>query len=141
MNLEFNTHDIPFRDVHDHPAWIRMQQVRLLFSNCTITMLGTLFCAFTLVVLLWPVVPQHRLVLWLEATALLTLGRLFLQQRFAAEQNEIHDPERWMKLFLAGVLASGALWGSASIWIFPSESITHQVYVAFVLSGICAGAA
>ena len=34
---------------------------------------------------------------------------------------------------------SGAVWGSAAIFLFPWESIGHQVFIAFVLGGMVAG--
>ncbi len=37
-------------------------------------------------------------------------------------------------------MASGATWGAAAIWLFPIDDIAHQVLVAFIVAGMCAGA-
>ncbi|MEE4263767.1 MAG: hypothetical protein V2I56_13835 [Desulfobacteraceae bacterium] len=34
----------------------------------------------------------------------------------------------------------GLLWGSTAIFLFPVHSVAHQVFVAFVLAGMVAGA-
>ena len=140
MSFVFDTQDMPFRDIHDKPSWIRLQQVRMLYGNSTMSMLGTLFCAFSMVVLLWPVAAQDRLILWFAAIGSVTLARLYLAQRFESRADKITDPGPWFRTFQGGVVLSGACWGGVSIWLFPLDSPMHQVYIAFVLSGICAGA-
>jgi diguanylate cyclase (GGDEF)-like protein len=140
MNEIVEKHGLTMRQVPDNPAWQRQQLVHLLFKHCTLTLAGTMFCAVALLFLLWPHVEKTRLLLWLGAMGILTLARLIMQQRYQAIAPNRVEPRKWMRLFASGVLLSGLLWGAVSIWLFPSESMTHQVFIAVVLSGICAGA-
>ncbi len=141
MNELVEKHGLTLRLVPDNPAWQRQQLVHLLFQHCTLTLAGTMFCAVALLLLLWPHVEQTRLLLWLGAMGMLTLARLMMQQRYQSFAPNRVDPDKWTRLFTVGVLLSGLLWGAVSIWLFPAGSMTHQVFIAVVLSGICAGAA
>jgi PAS domain S-box-containing protein len=47
---------------------------------------------------------------------------------------------RWLLLFRAGAVATGSVWGCAAIVLFPAGDLFHQVFLTFVLAGICAGA-
>jgi len=47
--------------------------------------------------------------------------------------------KKWKNLFLLTLALSGMVWGSAAIFLFPSDSIGHQVFIAFVLGGMVAG--
>ena len=140
MNELAETHDLTLRQVPDNPDWLRQQQVRLLFEHSTLTLCGTMFCAFALLFLLWAHVPKEHLLLWLGAAALLTLARLLVQQRYQHVASKTTDPSRWLQMFAAGIVLSGLLWGAVSVWLFPSQSMTHQLFIALILSGICAGA-
>ena len=50
------------------------------------------------------------------------------------------DADFWGKLFFIGVLASGLLWGAASVILFPYENIPYQAFTGFVAAGMAAGA-
>ena len=39
-------------------------------------------------------------------------------------------------LLLVGLGVAGTLWGSTAIFLFPLESVAHQVFIAFVLAGM-----
>jgi diguanylate cyclase (GGDEF)-like protein len=99
-----------------------------------------IFCAFITVVLLWPIVDNRGLILWLGAISVLTLVRLMLAQDFERRGVGPDDYPYWQRCFIATALASGCTWGALSVFLFPENSILHQAYLTFVLGGICAGA-
>jgi PAS domain S-box-containing protein len=37
------------------------------------------------------------------------------------------------------VIGSGSLWGGAAIWLFPPDSLVHQVFLSFLAGGLAAG--
>jgi diguanylate cyclase (GGDEF)-like protein len=90
--------------------------------------------------LLWGVVPRDALLTWFATGMLLTLGRWYLQHLYHRHRDGIRVPAPWIHAFSVGALVSGAWWGGVSVWLFPAESISHQIYIAFVLSGVSAGA-
>jgi len=46
----------------------------------------------------------------------------------------------WGLLLFFGLGISGILWGSTAIFLFPVQSLAHQVFIAFTLAGMTAGA-
>jgi diguanylate cyclase (GGDEF)-like protein len=123
-------------ETHD---WAAGQQLRLAFENSILSLIANIFCAFIIVVLLWPVINNQGLVAWLGSICVITFSRLMLQQRF--EKVGLDRPSAyplWRAGFIVGVGISGCAWGALSIFLFPENSVLHQAYLAFVLCGICA---
>jgi signal transduction histidine kinase/CheY-like chemotaxis protein len=77
-------------------------------------------------------------VTWLAAMLALTALRAGLVWRFQRRAPQAIG--RWGTLFGLGTLGAGLGWGSAGVWLFPVASLTHQVFLAFVLGGMIAGA-
>lgn len=123
---------------HD-PQWISHQQLGLLYRNNLHAVGGTVVSAGILVHLLWSVVSREGLLLWLATIMVLSLSRLLSQQGYQ-RRRETGDPVAWQQVFGAGVLFSGLAWGSLSFFLYPANSLIHQLYIAVVLSGLCAGA-
>jgi diguanylate cyclase (GGDEF)-like protein len=90
--------------------------------------------------LLWAVVPRQELLLWLAIGVLLTLLRAYLQLLYLRRREQIGDPQPWVRAYITGALVSGIWWGAVSVWLFPENSPMHQIYIAFMLSGVSAGA-
>ena len=73
---------------------------------------------------------------WLALTAL----RAVLVWRFQRCAPAPPAIEWWGLLFGLGTFGAGLGWGSAGVWLFPVASSAHQVFLAFVLGGMLAGA-
>jgi diguanylate cyclase (GGDEF)-like protein len=122
------------------PAWTGNQQLRLAFENSTVSLTAGIFCAFVIVVLLWPVVDNRGLILWLGAISVLTLLRLMMQQTYERKKITPEDYDLWHHGFVASAFSSGCTWGALSLFLFPETSVLHQAYLTFVIGGVCAGA-
>ena len=46
----------------------------------------------------------------------------------------------WMHRFRISVIATGMVWGTGAVLLFPAGDVTYQVSLAFVLAGMSAGA-
>ncbi len=88
----------------------------------------------------WSVIAHTTILSWFGITNGLSLIRLGLYIKFKTLGTEQAVPVIWGHLLLIISIASGATWGAVSIWLFPENNITHQVFAAFVLAGMCAGA-
>ncbi len=75
---------------------------------------------------------------WFGAVALVFLARVGLVLAHRARP-EGATPATWELRFAAGAWVMGAVWGVA-ILIIPEEAIAYQVFLAFVLAGMVAGA-
>ena len=115
------------------------EQIKQLYALAPVGMIATLVNASVVTFILRRDAPYQALLPWFLALVIITLlraGLLCLYRRAHAPQ---HQLRRWGRWFIAGIALSGAAWG-AGIVLFPHVSPAHQVFLAFVLGGMVAGA-
>lgn len=96
--------------------------------------------ALILVFVQWGVIEPGALVFWLALFLLLTAARLLLAYGYNKSVEKTQNLDSWMSWFVTGAIASGFAWGATAVWLFPVNDIGHQVFLAIVLAGTCAGA-
>ncbi len=116
------------------------EQVRQLYSLLPVGLIGNVINSVILVAVLWSVLPHGPLVTWLVSLLILTAGRFVLIRRYGTANESRKSNRIWGRLLIAGNLVSGVLWGSLPIFLFPADSMPHQVFQAFVIGGMVAGA-
>ncbi len=119
---------------------IHAEQIRLLYANAPAGFVATVLNVVLLALIQRQVIALPRIVSWLVSMLALTALRAVLVWRFQRCSPAPPAIERWGTLFGLGTLGAGIGWGSAGVWLFPVASITHQVFLAFVLGGMIAGA-
>lgn len=127
-------------DRHAFETLVKLEQVKLLFGQLPIALIGTLVNSSILVAFLRHSVEQRWVGLWLCLTVAVAAARHFLLVDYRNETAEESKALRWKTRFFWGTLASGMLWGVAGVILYPAESLPHQVFLAFVLGGMAAGA-
>ena len=120
---------------------VAAERVGLLYDQAPAGYAITAFNAALLALVMWGAVATTALVAWLAAVAAVTIARALLvfgwrrcRPRAPAELS------RWRSRFVAAAVAGGSLWGVAGAVLFPSASLTHQMFLGFVIGGMCAGA-
>jgi signal transduction histidine kinase/ActR/RegA family two-component response regulator len=121
-------------------AIIHAEQIRLLYANAPAGFVATVLNVVLLGLIQWPVIAPRRIVCWLASMLALTALRVVLVWRFQRRAPAPPAISRWGTLFGLGTLGAGLGWGSAGVWLFPDASLTHQVFLVFVLGGMIAGA-
>jgi signal transduction histidine kinase/ActR/RegA family two-component response regulator len=119
---------------------VHAEQIRLLYANAPAGFVATVLNAVLLALSQWPVIALPHLVSWLTSMLALTALRAVVVWRFRHCSPAPPAMRRWGTLFGLGALGSGLGWGSAGVWLFPVASLTHQVFLAFVVGGMIAGA-
>lgn len=115
-------------------------QVHQQFAHTVFGSVATLINSIILVFILWADVPRTSLLIWLLFACLVSACRLLLHRAYHKSTNRSANPEKWNAWFLITLFLSGVLWGSSSIFMFLSDSIGHQAFIAFVVGGMVAGA-
>ena len=119
---------------------ILSEQVKLLFGAMPLSIAATLVNGIILVVLQWSVVSQQSLITWLVFLLVVLMARVVLTYFYRRNEPRVEDSQRWANYFLLGVIAAAAVWGSASMMLFPHNDVGHQAFLAFVVAGMSAGA-
>jgi two-component system cell cycle sensor histidine kinase/response regulator CckA len=115
------------------------EKTRQIYSHLPAVFFASIVNAIILSYILWNEVPHQKLNAWLAAVLAVTLLRQLSFQAYNKSENKEAAPHRWISRYLAGLFLSGLLWGSAGILIFPEPSVSHQIFIAFVLGGMVAG--
>ena len=85
-------------------------------------------------------VPTINLLIWLAGAGLVSASRLVVHGLYRKSATKKSHPQKWNAWFIITLCLSGVLWGSTAIFLFPSDSIGHQAFIAFVAGGMVAGA-
>ena len=125
----------------EYAGLINYEQVRLLYTNLPASLAANLLLAATLAAVQYTVVPTNMMIDWLAAIGLAVLGRTVLAITWwHADSKSKHNTQRWLSLFRIGVVVIGIIWGIGGGLFAQHVDVEHQVYLAFVLAGLCAGA-
>jgi two-component system, cell cycle sensor histidine kinase and response regulator CckA len=109
-----------------------------VFRHLPLALLANLVLSLLLVVVLWHEISSKRLIIWLFLLWVLTFARFWHYLKFRAVDE--FPLKSWMILLSLGILATGAIWGAAGLFLFAEHSFPHQLFLAFVLGGLVAGA-
>lgn len=117
---------------------IYTEQVKLLYAALPLSIIATLLNSIILVFVLWSVLDHGHLLAWQVVMVAVILARtiLYISSRYYFDEAKAPF---WDKFFLLGAIATALLWAGAIIFLFP-EAIEYQVFVAFVIAGMSAGA-
>ena len=117
------------------------EQTKLLFANLPFGLLISTLLALILAGAEVSSIPVHRLSSWLILIGAVLLARIYLLAAWQRKNTSYTTSIlRWTNLFRIGAIANGAVWGIGVWLLFPAEDIIHQVFFAFVLAGLSAGA-
>ena len=115
-------------------------QTKQIYSGTYNAVIGTLINTSIVVYVMWPVVDHRVLLLWLTTIILVSLARSTIAYQYKVTDHSAAKARQWSRLYLLGCYAAALSWASASIWIFPINNFSHQVFLAFVVGGMAAAA-
>jgi two-component system, sensor histidine kinase len=118
---------------------LRAAQVEILYDQAPVALAATLAAALVLVAVFWSVVPLPRLLAWLGAYLLATLLRIGLVLRFRRAAPEQRRDRRWLHWAMAGIAASGLIWGVTIPLLPPPDSLLYLGFVTLWVCGLGAG--
>ena len=119
---------------------VKSEHIRILFSAIPSSLFAVLVCSSLLSIAQWHVIDHDTITVWFVITNLLSLLRLLMFQQFQRQQCERLVDRIWAQRAILTSIASGLTWGVGGYFLFPEHSPVHQVFLAFIISGICAGA-
>ena len=119
---------------------VKSEQVRIIVSSTIPSLITILLCSLILSLVQWQVIDHTIIVSWFVLTNLLSLSRLYLYRQFKKLPTDALVSDGWYQGAINTSIASGITWGAAGLLLFAEQSVVHQVFLAFVITGMCAGA-
>lgn len=124
----------------DHSAALLAEQIKLLYQQANKALLATLIISLVLVFVFYNHISKDWALGWLAAIYVLAVIRFFVIQSYFRNNPSTIESRIWGRFFIAGLLLSGILWGLAGGIFFVSSSTLHQLFLAYLLGGMIAGA-
>ncbi len=121
-------------------ARLSSERNRLIYAALIASAATSVVLSLLVVLVQREVVGWERCIAWLaivivvQAMRLWTLGTYRRAMTAADARSEYHE-----KRFILGAAAAGGAWGLASVLLYAPDP-THQVFLAFVVAGVSAGA-
>ncbi len=121
-------------------AEIRAAQVSAVFRQMPIALAVTAVNAIITFLVLQQLIGLARPLAWLCVVLFVTSGRWILWLRYRRLCSGIADAARWSWLAGCGSLLAGMCWGLGGLVLFPIVPVLGQIFLTFVIGGMCAGA-
>lgn len=113
---------------------VRRAQIKLLYRQSWIGLLGTLIVALAAFVIFWKILPQWKLLLWIGFSVLLTIARGSIVYLFKKKTPKADDIGRWANFHVLGVALSGLMWSIPYFFLWPAETSVYKlVWPIFIL--------
>jgi len=119
---------------------VKSEQVRIIFASTPTSLFTILLSSSILAGVLWEVIAHPTIIIWFALTNLLSVIRLYLYYQFKKLPLEGPLSNIWHHRAISTSIASGITWGAGGFLLFPEQSMVHQVFLAFMIGGMCAGA-
>ena len=137
----FGNHNANFHfHQNSHSTALLAEQIKLLYQQAPKALAVTLVIAAALAFIFWNHVAGEWIIGWLAAIYLLTFTRFLLIRSYFRKNPTASESAAWGRWFFISILFSGVFWGVAGSIFFIDGSATHQLFLAYLLAGIIAGA-
>jgi hypothetical protein len=118
-----------------------VEQTRLLYAGLPAAIAINTMLGLILVSVQLSVIEPRRLLIWSVILGAILIARAALAVAWQRSKQYLeYCAPIWMRRFRIAVIQTGIAWGIGAVLLFPFGDITHQVFLAFVLSGLSAGA-
>ncbi len=114
-------------------------RVAMIHKNAFPSLLAALLNSIILTSVFWPVISKGTLIAWFLSNLIVTVLRLVTIRCYNPTGQTLLDVQQFAKCFETGVLAGGLVWGSAGVFLFPTEQPSLQTFLLVVMAGMAAG--
>ncbi len=119
---------------------IRGAQLSAVFRQMPIALAVNAVNATITFVVLQQLTGLARPLAWLCVVLLVTSGRWALWLRYRRLHPGVTDVAQWSWRATCGSLLAGMCWGLGGAVLFPTMPVLGQIFLTFVIGGMCAGA-
>jgi signal transduction histidine kinase/CheY-like chemotaxis protein len=135
----------PVADPGDSPAGLDdlvfAEQVSLLHTRSVVAQITVVVNAAVVTAIFWRVSPRAPALVWLVVLCALAVARGVAVRAYRSRPRVPSEADAWARLFVAGAALNGLGWGAVALLFYVPGSPAHQIFLAFVVGGMAAGAA
>lgn len=117
-----------------------VEQTKLLYSGLPLIIVINALLALILAGVQSTVIAPVIVFGWLSAIGMALLLRIVLLVAWRRGVHSARYAPCWMLRFRITTVATGLAWGTGAALLFPHGNETHQLFLAFVMAGLSAGA-
>jgi signal transduction histidine kinase len=120
-------------------AVVECERIKFVFRHAHVTLSVNVVNAILTAIVLGSIEGYRIVSIWATLIVGVSIARWTVRYRFLHRKLEAAQCRRWVVLSVLGSLTAGILWGGGATVLFPSAG-TYQLFLAFVVAGMCAGA-
>ena len=117
-----------------------LERTRLLYGQGGTAVAANFINSLVVAAVMWGEFSAARILAWLAMVWVATAIRYYFVLKFKKAQVTIDNCLQWQSRIIKALFLLGAAWGSLAVVLYPPDSPFHQVFLAYVLGGMCAGA-
>jgi len=118
----------------------RAEQLRAVFRQLPISLVVNLVNAALTTAVIAPIAAAPSSpIIWLFLVAVITAGRWILWRRYRRSPSRLEREQTWLRLAVCASLLAGSCWGFGGMLLFPIVPTSGQIFLTFVIGGMCAG--
>jgi signal transduction histidine kinase len=118
---------------------IHTEQLHAVFRQLPISFAVNLVNAAVTAIVLSTIGPQQGPLTWFSVVALVTGVRWTLWRQYRRSCQRSGQDRAWSRLAVCGSLLAGSCWGFGGMVLFPIVPTAGQIFLTFVIGGMCAG--
>jgi signal transduction histidine kinase/CheY-like chemotaxis protein len=118
---------------------IYTEQLRAVFRQMPIALIVNFVNAALTAIVLWPIAAGPLPAVWFLSVVFVTGGRWVLWRRYY-HRRPPQTERLWSLLAMCGSLLAGLCWGIGGVVLLPIVPVSGQIFLTFVIGGMCAGA-
>ncbi len=113
-------------------------KLTFLFMSLPFVLTGHLFGSLLFSALEFEIVDTYSIVIWLTLSIIVILWRLYhyIEFKNLKESTKLKQSTTWLHHYYIDVIASGAIWGSSALLLFPQDDFMGQVIVIIFIFAI-----
>ena len=138
MNMATDTQpldNLPSPDVHQR---VFAAQVSQTYTQMILGGITNPLAALAVMVVLWPVIPHERLLVWFGAILLIQLARLVLPLRYRSIEPTPQAVTTWSRLQILINGLSGLVWGITFFVLWPDGLPQYQMILPAIIIALSA---
>ena len=117
---------------------IYREQIRLIYHQGPVLVLGASACAVMITLFLWRHVPQSTLLFWLGAVGVTAALRIQVIRAYLRADEEARARRHWGYFFWLGTLSAGCIWGAWPLMFYHLYNTEYLLLISTVFAGMVA---